>query len=109
MMNSTSPLKPTTSIQIGTWRQFEVIFRPDDDNDSISFSNAIRWLKPSSWTVLYHSFKELKLALSGASLQQWDTPSPHVFPALHFACSALNVGQAWRFEIHELSYLAICP
>ncbi|KIM40511.1 hypothetical protein M413DRAFT_445960 [Hebeloma cylindrosporum] len=87
-----SPLKPTTGVQPSTWRQLEVIFRPDDDSDDhISFSNAIRWLRPSSRKALSHSFKELRSTLSDVVLQVQDVPSPHVFPALHFACNALDV------------------
>lgn len=106
-MNYASPLKPTTSIQIGTWRQFEVIFRPDDDNDSISFSNAIKWLRPSSRTALHCNLNELRLALSDPPLRPKDMPSPHVFPALHFACNALNVSRVWLFRILESPHQSI--
>ena len=89
-------MKQTTTAQVSTWKQLEHIF-----HDNLSFSNAIKWLRPSSRTALHRNFNELRLALADSPLHLRDMPSPHVFPALHFACNALNVSRIWPSKILE--------
>ena len=89
-------MEQTTAIQVSTWKQLEHIFQCN-----LSSSNAIKWLRPSSRTALLRNFNELRLALSDSPLYLKGVPSPHVFPALHFACNALNVSQVWLSEILE--------
>ena len=85
-------MNPTISIQLSTWRQLENIFQHGYIHN-VYFQGMFRWLRPASQTALHRSFNELRSTLCYTPLQQWDVPSPHVFPALHFACSALNVSQ----------------
>ena len=92
-------MKQTTTVQVSTWKQLEHIFHCNS-----SSSTAIKWLRPSSRTALHPHFKELRLALSDLPLRPKDVPSPHVFPALHFACNALNISRVWPFEILEAPY-----
>jgi len=90
-------MEQTTAVQVSTWKQLEHIFQCN-----LSSSNAIKWLRPSSRTVLHRNFNELRLALSDSPLYlKGIVPSPHVFPALHFACNALNVSRVWPSEILE--------
>ncbi|KIM40512.1 hypothetical protein M413DRAFT_163039 [Hebeloma cylindrosporum] len=88
-----SPTKQITTVQVSTWKQLEHIF-----HCNLSFSNAIKWLRPSSRTALHRNFNEMRAALSDSPLHPKDVPSPHVFPALHFACNALNVSKVLPFR-----------
>ncbi|KIM40510.1 hypothetical protein M413DRAFT_445959 [Hebeloma cylindrosporum] len=90
-----SATNPTESIPISTWthstwKQLENMFHYGAMHN-VDSSETFRWLRPASRMALHRSFNELRSTLCDIPLQQRGVPSPHVFPALHFACRALNV------------------
>jgi hypothetical protein len=85
-------MNPTTTIQFSTWRQIQCVFQHGYIH-SVYYQGTFRWLRLASQTALHRSFNDLRSALSDTPLQQWGVPSPHVFPALYFACDTLNVSQ----------------